>query len=291
MKIVQHFLEKHPCYQFNVNASEGDNYKVFQANGPQGVVLYLFQEVSVESYLKERDQAKYTECPHCILDGDNEMAVQLLPWNYRGWHSPHPYNDTHIGIGIFVPQGARLIGKQLQIEDPERASKSVEKAFDSLLLLLENIFKQYQLDPSLENTVLACLDVYNKDTNKQSNDPFVWWALVDEKYSLGYLKQELAGRLAEKIEDKPEENIEALLKDEGEVNNAASDTKSEDQGFSSYNVKVKVDSLNYREGPGIDHKIVGAIKDKGIYLIVDEKRGWGKIDRLGWIHLMHTQKI
>lgn len=291
MKIVQHFLEKHPCYQFNVNASEGDNYKVFQANGPQGVVLYLFQEVSVESYLKERDQAKYTECPHCILDGDNEMAVQLLPWNYRGWHGPHPYNDTHVGIGIFVPQGARLIGRQLQIEDSKRASKSVEKVFDSLLFLLETIFKQYQLDLSSEQTILTCSDVYNRDIDKQSSEPFVWWALADEKYSLDYLKQELSGRLAEKIEDKPEENIEALLKDEGEVNNAASDTKSEDQGFSSYNVKVKVDSLNYREGPGIDHKIVGAIKDKGVYLIVDEKRGWGKIDRLGWIHLMHTQKI
>ena len=84
------------------------------------------------------------------------------------------------------------------------------------------------MDLSSEQTILTCSDVYNRDIDKQSNDPFVWWSLVDEKYSLGYLKQELVGRLAEKIEDKPEENIEALLNDEGEVNNAASDTKSED---------------------------------------------------------------
>ena len=160
-----------------------------------------------------------------------------------------------------------------------------------MLFLLETIFKQYQLDLSSEKTILTCSDVYNRDINKQSSDPLVWWTLVDEKYSLGYLKQELAGRLTEKMEDKSEENIETLLKGENVVNSAAADTKVEEQGFGSYKVKVKVDSLNYREGPGIDHKIVGAIKDKGIYLIIDEKRGWGKIDRLGWIHLMHTQKI
>lgn len=58
-----------------------------------------------------------------------------------------------------------------------------------------------------------------------------------------------------------------------------------------YMVRVKVASLNYREGPGIHHKIIGSIKDKEVYRITEKVEDWGRIEGLGWIHLMHTEKI
>lgn len=61
--------------------------------------------------------------------------------------------------------------------------------------------------------------------------------------------------------------------------------------FNPYMVRVKVASLNYRGGPGIHHKIIGSIKDRSTYCITEEVEGWGKIEGLGWIHLMHTEKI
>lgn len=76
---------------------------------------------------------------------------------------------------------------------------------------------------------------------------------------------------------------------------AISQEEPKEQELSSlsnpYMVRVKVASLNYREGPGIHHKIIGSIKDKEVYRITEKAEDWGKIEGLGWIHLMHTEKI
>lgn len=58
----------------------------------------------------------------------------------------------------------------------------------------------------------------------------------------------------------------------------------------SYKVRVTDDALNIRSGAGVSNKIVGCIKDKGIYTIVAEKivsgQTWGKLKSgAGWICL------
>lgn len=50
--------------------------------------------------------------------------------------------------------------------------------------------------------------------------------------------------------------------------------------------KVKVNSLNVRQGPGTSYDVVGKIVDKGKYTIVEVKSGWGKLKSgAGWICL------
>ena len=67
--------------------------------------------------------------------------------------------------------------------------------------------------------------------------------------------------------------------------------------FSPYLVKITADELNIRAGAGTNHKVVGVIKDKGIYTIVDQAFGtgallWGKLKSgAGWISLDYTQKV
>lgn len=71
--------------------------------------------------------------------------------------------------------------------------------------------------------------------------------------------------------------------------------------FSSYKVKVTDNALNIRKGAGTNYGIVGTIKDKGIYTIVDEATGvgatkWGLLkayetNRNGWISLDFVKKI
>jgi len=66
--------------------------------------------------------------------------------------------------------------------------------------------------------------------------------------------------------------------------------------FSPYTVKVTANPLNIRKGPGTNHAKSGAIKDMGIYSIVEEASGtgakkWGKLKSgAGWISLDYTQK-
>lgn len=60
---------------------------------------------------------------------------------------------------------------------------------------------------------------------------------------------------------------------------------------SSYKVKVTVDALNIRKGAGTKFAITGVIRDRGIYTIVEESDGWGKLKSgAGWICLKYTQR-
>ena len=59
-----------------------------------------------------------------------------------------------------------------------------------------------------------------------------------------------------------------------------------------YQVKVTASALNYRKGPGTNYGINGTITDKGIYTIVEESNGWGKLKSgAGWISLKYTKKL
>ena len=67
--------------------------------------------------------------------------------------------------------------------------------------------------------------------------------------------------------------------------------------FAPYRVRVTADNLNIRRGAGTAQPVVGSIKDKGVYTIVEEASGagaakWGKLKSgAGWIALDYTQKV
>lgn len=62
--------------------------------------------------------------------------------------------------------------------------------------------------------------------------------------------------------------------------------------FTQYSVRIMDDALNFRKGPGIEYAINGTIRDRGIYTIVEEKNGWGRLKSgAGWINLYYTKKL
>ena len=79
--------------------------------------------------------------------------------------------------------------------------------------------------------------------------------------------------------------------------NSASSSKGNNASASNagYRVKVKVGALNIRSGPGTNYKVLGVIRDKGTYTIVETKGKWGLLlegpkKGSSWIHLDHTKK-
>ena len=60
----------------------------------------------------------------------------------------------------------------------------------------------------------------------------------------------------------------------------------------SYRVKITANALNIRKGPGTKYGTNGVIRDKGIYTIIEENNGWGKLKSgAGWISLSYAQKL
>lgn len=59
-----------------------------------------------------------------------------------------------------------------------------------------------------------------------------------------------------------------------------------------FKVRVTTSALNIRSGPGVDYKLVGTIKDKGVYTIVSQSGTWGKLKSgAGWISLNYTKRL
>lgn len=60
----------------------------------------------------------------------------------------------------------------------------------------------------------------------------------------------------------------------------------------SYMVKVDVNDLRIRKGPGTNYGIAGMIRDMGSYTIVATTDGWGQLKSgAGWIYLKYTTVI
>ena len=100
-------------------------------------------------------------------------------------------------------------------------------------------------------------------------------------------------------------NLKTLARKEADViasffnvkNETATETKKEENKTPTNNVtstsyatglyRVNVTDLNIRKGPGVNYGIVGCIKDKGTYTIMEIKNGsWGRLKSgAGWINV------
>ena len=60
--------------------------------------------------------------------------------------------------------------------------------------------------------------------------------------------------------------------------------------FSEYKIRVNHPCLCVRKGPSTDYEQVGLIVDRGIYKVLDEENGFGKIGEDQWIMLSYTTK-
>jgi hypothetical protein len=65
-----------------------------------------------------------------------------------------------------------------------------------------------------------------------------------------------------------------------------------------YQVKININNLNIRKGPGTNYGTTGKFTGKGIFTIVEQRdgkgsiNGWGKLKSgVGWISLDYTTKI
>ena len=69
-------------------------------------------------------------------------------------------------------------------------------------------------------------------------------------------------------------------------------TQKKTEEVKPYMVKVTASALNIRKGAGTSYPVVGCIGDKGIYTIVAEDNGWGKLKSgAGWISLAYTKRV
>lgn len=88
----------------------------------------------------------------------------------------------------------------------------------------------------------------------------------------------------------------ATNKGEAEQTNNDKTEAAQKAAVEPYLVKVTADALHIRNTPAMSNNIVGVIRDRGVYTIVDEQAAdnhkWGKLKSgAGWIALEYTKRL
>ena len=81
---------------------------------------------------------------------------------------------------------------------------------------------------------------------------------------------------------------------------SGSDSENDDNNNSDYNknpdlpyiVRVSIDDLNIRTGPGTEYPTTGNYTGKGAFTITEKNGNWGKLKSgAGWIYLGYAERI
>ena len=166
-----------------------------------------------------------------------------------------PWNLPSWGVGR--GKKGTFNGSAVQVEICEDALKSrtyFEQTRDEAVEFCAMICEQYNIP--VEN-IMSHKEVYQLGYGSNHGDPEHWMGKFD------YTMDDFRKAVEEKL------NGSTL----------------------PYMVKVKVDCLNIRKGPGTAYDKVGQITDKGVYTIVEVKGNWGLLkSKKGYIHLGYTEK-
>lgn len=192
----------------------------------------------------------------------------------RSWCSSSKDND-HRAITIEVSS------------DKGAPNKLAPAAYEKLILLCIDICKRNGIKKLLWLGTKEKSLAYQPKDGEAILTAHRWFAAKACPGDWMYARE---GELAEKVTAALSGNVEIVNKPQTESQPDKKENVT-NQLFNPYLVQVTANVLNIRKGPGTNYAITGAIKNKGIYTIVEEKNGWGKLKSgAGWISLKYTKK-
>ena len=211
------------------------------------------------------------------LDTQLEFLVKELSENYK-----NVWNTLKTATSITEASNAVL----LQFERPADQSLTVQTN-------RANFSKQYydKYHIAKVETETAVNNIQKNDIVKIRKDAVYYGgksSIPSWVIAKNWIVKEVSGNRA--IIDKSEDGKNAI--------NSPIDVKylelvgKKKEEFKPYLVKVNVDKLNYRQGPGLNYSAKGTVSRNEVYTIVEEQDGWGKLKSgAGWISLSYVIKV
>ena len=196
---------------------------------------------------------RQASCNYCI--GKDGEIIGVVPEEQRSWCSGSRWNDEQ-AITIEVSNCKGKPGWEVS-----------ETVMQSLVLLCADICRRYCIVPYFNGTKEASMTFHYMFQATECPGPYI---KNNVKAIITRINNELC------VEQKPVP--------------ASQNPMNENQDF--FKVKVTCNDLNIRSGPGTKYKVVGHIKDKGVYTIVEKQGSWGKLKSgVGWIYLKYTKGV
>lgn len=319
MKLVKSFLTKNPCYTANRKITV------------KGLMLHSVgcPQPNAKVFVNNWNSASFDRaCVHGFIDANDGTIYQTLPWNHRGWHGGGSSNNTHIGVEMCEPSCIKYTsGAAFTCSNLEAARKAATTTYNAAVELFAYLCKEFNLNPLTD--ICSHREGHKKGIASNHGDPEHLWNQLKLGYTMdGFRKavkaeMEKSNSNADNKTDNTNSN-NTNTKELYRVRKTWKDSKSQlgaykildnaikackdgysvfdskgnvvypkqENVFKPYTVKVTVDALNIRAGAGTNYSINGCIRDHGIYTIVAESDGWGKLKSgAGWISLYYTKRI
>ena len=204
-------------------------------------------------------------CVHAFigLDKNGEVATyQTLPWDMKGWHAGGTANDTHIGFEI--------------CEDALVDAEYFNKVYKEACELTAYLCKMYSLDPMADGVVICHSEGYTRGIASNHSDVMHWF----KKYG--------------KTMDDVRKDVAAKLSGEAVSPEPTGTPDKEDVKMPKcpYLVRVSIDDLCIRNGPGVTYTWTGKYTGKGVFTITEVAGNWGRLKSgAGWISLAYCTEV
>lgn len=265
MKLVETFLTKNPCYRTGKKIAV-KGLMLHSVGCPQpkaSVFIYLWNRTD---YLNS--------CVHAFIDGNDGTVYQTLPWNHRGWHcgsgKKGSGNNSYIGVEMCEPSCIEYTGgSSFCCSDLTTAKAVAKRTYWSAVELFAMLCKEYNLDPLADGVIISHKEGYKKGIASNHADPEHLWKGLGLSYTMKGFRNDVKAEM-----------------EKADTSNVTEETKQD------FKVKVAINNLNIRKGPGTNYGKTGKKTGKGIFTIVEEQsgkgavRGWGRLKSgAGWISL------
>lgn len=260
MQIIEMLLTKNRCYKSNRKITV------------KGLMLHSVgtPQPSAKVFINRWNNPNVSKCVHAFIDANNGNVYQTLPWTRRAWHCGASGNNTHIGVEMCEPSQIKYTsGSKFTCSNLEEARKSAKRTYDSAVKLFAKLCRKFGLNPLTD--IVSHNEGHQKGIASNHGDPEHLWKGLGLNYTMNGFRKDVKEKMGQ----------------------ASKETSKE----KTFKVKIKVDNLNIRTGPGTDYSKTGKHTGVGTFVIVETKngkgsdKGWGKLETSGWISMDYVTKI
>lgn len=173
MIIEKKFMTRNDCYQAN-EKMEVKGILVHSTASP-GIMARDWFEMWNKSFKAKETNRQV--CVHAFLD--DEVIMQYLPWDHRGWHGGGTINNDHIGFEICEPAGIKYneYGSVIVEYDVEANEKYFRKVFKNAVDLCVMLCKEFGLT---EKNIITHCEGYKLGIASNHADVMHWFPKHNE---------------------------------------------------------------------------------------------------------------
>lgn len=287
MKVIKSYLTNNACYKANRTITV------------RGLMLHSVgcNQPSAEVFAKKWNDPNMTRqiCCHGMIDGNTGDVRQFLPWNHRGWHGASgkngSCNNSHIGVEMCEPACIKYTGgSSFTCSDKPTARAVAQRTYDSAVQLFAMLCKEFNLDPLADGVIISHKEGHRRGISSNHGDPEHLWTQLDMGLTMDTFRRAVKAAMSGAT-DIPVREDDVPAKD----NDVPATGTAQEVPFI---VRVNIDNLNIRKGPGTNYDKVGRYTGKGAFTIVEVRpgegstAGWGKLKSgAGWISLDYAKRI